>query len=347
MTTMSADNQRMRLRLGAVIAAVGALLISWTPAVAAPRVDRAPAVGSRIVPVAGSSSLLVYVTSRSARPLYPPLLDATSVVHLLTASGRDHRLGVLGRNGRVSVSGSTVVIIADQDRTTLVRWWDLAAHTSGSFTTDEEVIGARPHGWLYLVDEGGEHVISQLFTGARRDLGDPIKSGVSYGVVAGEKGFVAYASYDEDAYGAISYETWSGQRRQLLPPGRTTDDACGGMSTGYVACTLDRPSSEPIALMPLGGGKPIVRANRCLGAGPAPVVYRRSAVTLTRDYNGCPDGQLVSLSSSGRFLRSTGRFSPTAIVAALGRIVVANSDQTALLSLASAQARPRRLVAVP
>jgi hypothetical protein len=323
------------LVLVATVFALTASLVSAAPAHAAAK----PPL--RYLPIAGSAKLLVYEAIRSADLLsvYQAASQYTDV-YALTRSGHRISLGQLGNNGGVSVVGSNIVIDSAQDNAELVRWWDVANGKHGHFESVKGRYGAAPHGWVYDTFVGGDrHLVSQTYAGVRTDLGDPMQAGTDYSVQISASGVVATGNNDEDSDGRIRYMSWSrpGVFRTLYSP-PSMENECGVPSSQYAACTID---FGPTALLPVTGGKRTVKRVACVREV---TTFGSLAVWVDNHESGCPSGRLGAVSPTGKVNYAAQRFSPDPPIIALGRIVVARSDQRALLTLTGVSAAPRELV---
>jgi hypothetical protein len=336
-------SMRLRVAVG-LIALVGSLVTVAVAAGAAAGATTSPHAAKahqRVLPIAGSSKLLVYATATSATALHSDELNQYLVLHALTSSGRRVRLGALGVDGQVSVLGSNIDLDSRQDNQELVRWWDVANGKHGSLETTEGAFRATPDGWLYDVNVGGSaDLVTESYSGQRADLGDPLPPGVGYFPTTGSAGIVSSADNDEDGNGEITFMAWSdpGVFHTLLKAG-DTENFCGGVSSTVAVCQLN---SGAAAIFPLDGSTPTIKKTNCVRE---PIAYRSAAVwTSPVSSTGCPKGRLGELTSKGTVSYSAQIFSGDAVVAALGRIVVASAGQRDLLTLTSARATPKLLL---
>jgi hypothetical protein len=208
--------------------------------------------------------------------------------------------------------------------------------------TDEIVVGATPDGWLYEIEEGGQSVISQSYTGQRVDFGDPLQPGVTYDVTIGPDGFLATPNYDGDADGEIVYTPWAfPYRHRILATANQVDDEpdCVTVGSTYAACDL----SAGLTLFPVHGGTPTVVAAKC--AADFTVLNGEAVWTSAprTDPPPCHSSRLGEASAAGSVTHSPQNYSPVSIVAALGRLVVLPRDESELITLTSVTATPEVL----
>lgn len=300
---------------------------------------------ARYVPLAGNAHYLVYAEATSTQRLYPWFLNRYVKLYELGSSGEPKALGEAGPAAEVFLVKSNLVVVSGDgagDNEELVRWWDLSTDKSGHLQTKDPVVGATPDGLLYELTEGSVSVVSESYSGARVDFGDPLRPGVGYSVTVGPDGFVSAANNDEDGDGEIVYVPWAhpGRDRVLQDSTGATDiePTCPVVESVYVVCSTD----SGLVQYPVHGGRPTAaKAAKCFRS--VTMVNSQLAWTSqpsTQSGAPCNNSKVGELTASGTIEHSARDYDYTKIVTAFGRLVVATEGQRELVTLRAANAAP-------
>jgi hypothetical protein len=319
------------LRAGAAVTA--AVTAAGTLLLAQPASGAAGGAHARYVPIAGNGQYLVYAEAVRAHTIGP--LDFGSDVRLyaLAKSGRPTLLGRAGPAPRViSLSRSMLIVATMQGKHRHLRWWDLATGRHSDLVISEDIVGASPDGWLFEVDKpDGTHVYSQSPGGDLVDYGIPMSPHVDYAVTSGPNGFVAYADNFQNDNGEITYTSWAHRTRHrtLLTPGGT-NNKCESVTSRFAACVLQGAPGRPVALFPLDGRTPTIKASLCPYAA---TVWGTRLAWVPRDSGACAAKHVGVMSRGGTIKRTVDTFNRLAVTSAFGRLVLASPGQRALETL--------------
>lgn len=324
----------MRIRVVGVIATAAALLpLGFNTA--APASAATGDGHAHYAALAGDDQLLIYAEKITTSALNPVSLSPTAEIYALGPSGRPSHLGkALTSPEVVSLSQSNVVIVNKFKHHHRVRAWDLDSGQHLAIGTNEEVVGATPHGWIAL-DKGfvdGTHVVARSYNGDLTDYGTPITPGVDYGVTSGPDGFVAYANNFVDDNGEITYTPWAHPtvHRTLLPPGRK-NVRCDSVSDSYAACIIGGGINRSIALISLSGDHRTTSGNRC--AYQLSVWGARLAWGIGIASHGCKTGHIGVTGLAGVTQLSKQRFNILGTTVAWNRVVTSSQGQRSLVTI--------------
>jgi hypothetical protein len=301
---------------------------------------------ARYAALAGDDDFLIYAEKISTNPLDPASLSATADIYALGRTGKPTHLGTaLTSTQVVSLSRSNVVIVNKFKHHHRVRAWDLDSGQHAAIGTNEDVVGAAPHGWIAL-DRGfvdGTHVVARSYNGDLTDYGTSITPGVDYGVVSGPDGFVAYANNFLDDNGEITYTPWAHPtvHRTLLAPGGK-NVRCDSVSESYAACVIGGGINRSVALISLSGDHRTTSGNRC--AYRLSVWGSRLAWGIGIASHGCRTGHIGVTGLAGTTRLSKQRFNILGTTVAWDRVVTSSKGQRSLVTLAGVRhdAKPLR-----
>lgn len=346
---MTTRTHRRTTRAGIAAVAVATLIVTFAlPAFAAPTTPAAASARAhaRYVPIVGNGRYLVYAEASRRSTISPVTFGGNVDLYVLRATGTPTLLGTAdGAPRLVSLSRDTLVITNPGPKGhERIRWWDLATGRHSNLVTSEQVVGARPGGWLFEVDkEDGTHVFSQAFDGSNLiDYGIPLSTGVDFSVSSGPDGFVAYADNDATDNGEISYTRWAhpSHHRTLLSPGGS-QSSCHSVTSAYAACVLWGEATHPVALFPLNHGGSTTAGGDCPYDA---TVWGSRLAWISRDHpKSCATKHVGVLSHSGTANQTTATFNTLSITSAWGHLVMASPGQRSLETLRTVRGKAHPL----
>ncbi|HWC33391.1 MAG TPA: hypothetical protein VG650_01065 [Mycobacteriales bacterium] len=336
----------MRIRLSAAVSGA-ALLLSFGPAAGSPAAAARTAARAhaRYVVVTGDDKYLIYAEAVRHTNLDPVGLPTAANLYALGRTGGPIALGTVGSRLRViSLSRSSLVVVNKTATGHRVRWWVLGSAQHGDISTNEDVVGATPDGWI-TKDGGfadGTHVVSRSHSGDLVDYGNPLGHRVGYGVVVGPTGFVAYADNFVNDNGEVTYTSWhnASRHRTLLAPGGK-NVRCDSVSSGYAGCVIGNGASRAVERFALSGGSRTATNGKC--ADRLTVWDTELAWNVTTTRAGCPTGHATAMTSTGSTRSSKQPFNSLGVTVAWGRLVTAAQGQGELVTLTAVRAKPHPL----
>jgi hypothetical protein len=361
MTTRGARSGALiTLALATSLVAAVAPAASARPAVPAAVVTTS--TPSAVVPLVGSSTLLVYaeITGPDASGGF------TDAVMTRSRSGQVAQIGTVGGSAELvgdapwSLVGN--MLTADLSiRGRLVNWWNLASGLHGTVRiprdhkpADWSYDGSTPDGLLVsLANFTHRWVYDEQPNGDVRKLG---AAGIRDDLAVGPTGFMLSSSHTNPR---VRFQRWSDPGVYRLVHQFHGDYTCADLAQRYIGCYLapgqyaspdaDLPVTR-LAVLPLNGGP--LRTTATCADGQIP----KRGFGIDIDPIGMVAGQLVGAGCGAlQFLSHTGQVtSPTwhstfrwlTTITAYGEMVYVNDPPTVIKSISNATRRPKTLVSL-